>query len=281
MKRVGTCSLRPEPASWQPGRSPAARSHKVAGGILTESGSAAPGGTAFGASLDGSRVALGQGDGAVSAWRWNSASFERWFQTKPQDGEALGIAISGDLVAVAHRNSAVVIHDGSTGRILHRFPTDVAAFTVAWRPDGRQLAIGTWAGAIDVWDVAAARRVQSLRVHTKLVSGLAWSAETGLLASASRDGTVRLWDVERGQALATLASRGTGASRVRLLPREQLLVGYDDGLVEVRDLSYFLRHVAGQAEYQRLLLERARGAVYPSGDAVIDWTRRILDVPGR
>jgi WD40 repeat protein len=253
----------------------------VAGGVLSDAGIPAAGATAFGASPDGSRLAVGHSNGAVSAWRWNGGSFERWFQSPPQDGEALGIVIFGDLIAVTHRDRAAVIHDGRTGRTVHRFPVDAAAFTAAWRADGRQLAVGTWTGAIEVWDLAANARVQSLRVHNRVVSGLNWSEETGLLASASRDGTVRLWDVERGQALATLASRDTGAARVQLLPRQQLLVGWEDGLVEVRDLAYFFRHVAGQAEYQRIVLEAARAAEYARGDAVIEWARRILDVPGR
>jgi WD40 repeat protein/tRNA A-37 threonylcarbamoyl transferase component Bud32 len=257
-----------------------ARQVTVAGDVPGPGGDRTPGASAFGAAEDGRRILLGHGNGAIAEWHWTGSAFAPGFHTPPDAGEVLGLAVHREHVAVAHRDNAVLVHDAS-GAVVHRFPTEAAAFTVAFSPDGRRLAVGTWSGAIELWNLSSGVRERTLRVHTRLVAGLSWSPETGLLASASRDGTVRLWDVDRGHALATLASRPGGASRVQVLPRQQLLIGYDDGIVEVRDLNYYFRHVGGQAAYQREVLERARGVVYERGQEVLDWSAKLLHAPGR
>lgn len=247
----------------------------VAGGAPGPDGARSAGGSAFGSSTNGTRVVLGQASGSIAEWHWTGTAFTPGFHAAAEDGEVLGIAIHGNHVAAAHRGNRVLVHDGS-GNVVHRFPTESAPFTVAFGGDGRRLAIGTWSGAIEIRELSSGQLLRTLRGHTRPVAGLTWSGETGLLASASRDGSVRLWDVDRGHALVTLASGAAGASRVQLLPRQQLLIGYDDGLVEVRDLGYFFRHVAGQATYHRELLERARGVPYPRAQDVLDWSATVL-----
>jgi WD40 repeat protein len=277
-RRLVTASRTGELTAWDV--ETGARRVESAGGLPGPDGVRIPGASAFGAARDGSRIILGHGNGAIAEWHWTGTAFTPGFHASSDAGEVLGVEVHRELAAIAHRGNAALVHDAS-GAVVHRFPTESAAFAVAFSPDGARLAVGTWSGAIEVWYLSSGARERILRVHTRLVAGLTWSAETGLLASASRDGTVRLWDVGRGQALATLASHAAGASRVQLLPRQQLLIGYDDGVVEVHDLDYFFRHVRGQAAYQREVLERARGTAYPRAMEVIDWSEQRLQAPGR
>jgi eukaryotic-like serine/threonine-protein kinase len=240
---------------------------------------AGPGATPLAVSRADGQVAVGYSSGLIATWQWNGTRFSPGYTVPSDDGEVLHAAIQGDYLAVAHRGGPVAVRDRHDGRLLMRIAPASTPFAVGFSPDGRWLAVGTWVGIVDIWDVATGARRVSLTGHSRLVPGLDFSPDGSILASAGRDGTVRLWDAGTGRPLATVASRERGASRVRFVTNDRLAIGYENGEVEVRDLSYFFRHVAGQAEYQRELLERAHGRPYPRAAEVLDWSRRALAAP--
>jgi WD40 repeat protein/energy-coupling factor transporter ATP-binding protein EcfA2 len=112
----------------------------------------------------------------------------------------------GQRVASAGDDGMVRIWDTATGEQLAVLEvSDNFVFAVAWRPDGRQLAIdGADVGTIEFWDVETERRTATLTGHTDTIRALAYSPDGALLASASDDTTVRVWDVETGDPVATL-----------------------------------------------------------------------------
>jgi WD40 repeat protein len=81
------------------------------------------------------------------------------------------------------------------------------AYSQSWSPDGLLLATAD-TELIRIYDVTARQESGVLSGHTDYVWGLAWSPITSagisILASASQDGTVRLWDVGTSTATATL-----------------------------------------------------------------------------
>jgi WD40 repeat protein len=68
-------------------------------------------------------------------------------------------------------------------------------WSVAFSPDGRRLASGSWDNTIKLWDVETGQEVRTLRGHTGGVWSMAFSPDGRLLASGSVGGTVKLWDV--------------------------------------------------------------------------------------
>jgi WD40 repeat protein len=70
-------------------------------------------------------------------------------------------------------------------------------FIVAFKPDGRTLASGTWDHAIILLDLERRQPIgQSLTGHSDYVTSVAFSPDGKTLASGGGDKTVILWDVE-------------------------------------------------------------------------------------
>jgi WD40 repeat protein len=122
--------------------------------------------------------------------------------------EVSQIAYSSDgrLLAVG-TYAGIDLLDAHTGSPLGSLPAP--AWTLAFRPDGAVLASGWQGGLLQLWSVAEANGpdgvtdessaggtslpLQTLSAHTAAVTGLAWSPDGQILASASDDGTVILW----------------------------------------------------------------------------------------
>jgi WD40 repeat protein len=190
--------------------------------------------------------------------------------------EVLAVTSHGSRLIVSHREQLVVIRDVASGREIRRLRTPASPFSLAVTPDGRLLAIGTWTGLVDIWDLDADRRLETLKGPSAIVTSLDVSADGRLLALSCRDGSTRLWDVTTRQWLATVATRRAGAERVQFFPdNRHLAIGYADGELEIRDLQYFFRYAAGQAAYRLQLLKTA-GETPSRADEVIAWSQRFL-----
>src|SRR4051794_13582589 len=66
--------------------------------------------------------------------------------------------------------------------------------SVAFTPDGRTLASGSYDNTIKLWDVRTGKERATLK-HLDGVSAVTFAADGKTLASGSEDKTVKLWDV--------------------------------------------------------------------------------------
>jgi WD40 repeat protein len=83
------------------------------------------------------------------------------------------------------------------------------AYTAAFTPDGRSLAVGHDDGAIQIWDIAQVGPPRKLVGHTEAVTQLAVSPDGQSLASTGSDQTVRVWNISNSAAEpATTVLRG-------------------------------------------------------------------------
>jgi WD40 repeat protein len=101
----------------------------------------------------------------------------------------------------------VHVWDARTGQerftLLYKGPPVSEAAEVAFSPDGKSLATGEGV-ALKLYDSQTGREILALPGHGKAISGVAFSPNGQILASASVDDTVKVWDVPNAREILTL-----------------------------------------------------------------------------
>jgi serine/threonine protein kinase/WD40 repeat protein len=111
------------------------------------------------------------------------------------DGRQLAVFVKSD-------PRVVVVLDRETGKEVARYPApEGGTDEVAWRGDGRLLAVPCCDQRIYVWDHARRRLQSVLEGHTILGLRVQFSHAGDFLTSYSWDGTTRLWDPVSGRQM--------------------------------------------------------------------------------
>ena len=86
---------------------------------------------------------------------------------------------------------------------------------------GNYVAVGTNKGYVQIWDVAATKRITSFSGHTARVGALAWNAD--LLSSGSRDRMIIQRDIRASAAADSVKKLSGHRQEVRHCQRVSLL----------------------------------------------------------
>jgi WD40 repeat protein len=133
--------------------------------------------------------------------------------------------------------------DVTTGRLTRTFgpprPGFQEAFVrAAFSPDGRRLATTlSNRPVIEIWDAAALSKPFTLKGHTGPVNSLVFSPDSGCLASAGEDGTVRVWDAVRGQESFTFTGHAGPVMSIVFSPDGKHLASASAKEVKVWDAA--------------------------------------------
>jgi serine/threonine protein kinase/WD40 repeat protein len=223
---------------------------------------------AHGFSPDGRTLAVGQQDWVLFFDLATGQETHRW--RLPAIPRALAFHPDNRKLAVGYFDSSFVsVYDAASGTLLTNLPVDtMRSHVIAWHPHGERLAVAGSDPRIQIWNVAARRKVATLEGHVQLVTDLTFHPEGGLLASHSWDGLLRLWDPATGRPLLQLPL--AVADRPRFSDDGRWLAAAPHG-----DHAELLEVIPNR-EYRTLVSSRGIGARGNYGDLSLDG--RVLAV---
>lgn len=191
---------------------------------------------------------------------WDVATGRPIYELQGHNGLVDLLAISGDgrWLATASSRSGdrdVRLWDLANGREVRRFQVRHGwASALAFSHNGRYLAGGeSDPGAetvdVQVWETATGKERLELAGHKEFISGVAWSPDDRMLATASRarergtgDQGVMLWEFATGEQRLRITGQ-RAISSVAFSPEgRRLAVASHDGPVLVHDLMYLHAH---------------------------------------
>jgi WD40 repeat protein len=181
-------------------------------GTLAEPEPAEIGALAF--SPDGRWLAVGVGGpntfakdvaGKVMVFDVAQRKEHRTFATLTQVS-AVAYSADGKLLAAAGHNGTVWLWDVSSWDEIARWQGPAPAYysSILFLSGGRELAVGSLSGRIDLWDVRTRALARPIHGHIDCVSVMALSPDGRTLATASWDRSIKLWDSGTGRELRTL-----------------------------------------------------------------------------
>lgn len=147
------------------------------------------------------------GQELLTLWNLDSLAVEREF------GPATSWSFSPDgrLLAIGRWNypdSQLRVIEIESGRAVLSNGSYLGG-DLAFSPDGKLLAVASHLGkpAVDIWDVAGARRLRTIRGHTGLVNGIGFTPD-GELVTCSWDQTIKFWDPRTDLEARRLPGKG-------------------------------------------------------------------------
>jgi WD40 repeat protein/serine/threonine protein kinase len=181
-------------------------------------------------SPDGKILATAGGDGYVKLWNLADLSLKKSLLVRP--GTVYGLAFSADGTRLATGDAAgyLGVWDLATGKVCDGFESarhadDIQA--VGFAAGDRMIVSASGSPFLNLWDAATGQLLGWLLGHTDKIWGVSVSPDGKSLATASSDGTVKLWDARpprHDRSISPMTVRRKGSMAFSFTPDGQTLI---------------------------------------------------------
>ncbi|MCK4751647.1 MAG: hypothetical protein KAT15_31535, partial [Bacteroidales bacterium] len=133
--------------------------------------------------------------GVITMWNLESGRNSE-FATTGSPVDVLVVSRDGKYLAAGTRDGKIIIfevEDAQTSFVLHENDGN-SVLALDFGEENKLLASGDLQGNVLVWDFMSRSILNNLRGHRARVTQLKFSPNGGILASASNDGSVRMWE---------------------------------------------------------------------------------------
>lgn len=190
--------------------------------------------------------------------------------------EEVALTPDGGTLFAVEGFGATNVFDVATASVVRTVQDRASGVCVAVSPDGDHFMTGSWRRDAAVWSIKDPASCVRLEGHSSSVRCGSFSPDGKLVATASFDRTARLWDASTGRLLLTLEC-DSAATSVAFSPEGSwLAVTTDSGGTTVWDLTYYNRHIAQHAEWNK------RRLIMLADDESVaaDWKLPAMPSPG-
>lgn len=160
--------------------------------------------------LDGQHLVSASEEG-LALWHARDGYFLGFLEDSHNQmvGTAFAFSDEQQVVASGLGSGKIGIWSAQSGELIQQLTGDhVAPYCAAFAAQSDRFAIGDSGGGVWVWDTTQRdSEPHLLEAHTNAVTGISLSRDGRLLATASVDATIRVWDLSAWALLATHRDR--------------------------------------------------------------------------
>ncbi len=184
-------------------------------------------------SPDGRQLVSGGTDSLVTIWDVVGGRPARVLRGHHWRVNGVGWSPDGNRLVSSGSDSAIRLWDPTDGSCLHVLGDpdnrDTFFYGVAFSPDGRLLASGTFLRGALVWDMSTRSLRWANRAHATWFRRVAWSPDGTRVACGGDDGSVSLWEATAGTLQRQLAGHQGAVMSVAWSPDGRWLASVGSG----------------------------------------------------